>query len=68
MHENRGTKEENIEKVKKSEANREWLHRLSERQRRKRLSAAIGRQRLVAQAEIDRLSSLLTIPEKNAGE
>lgn len=64
MHENRGAKEENIEEVKKSEANREWLHRLSERQRRKRLSAAIGRQRLVAQAEIDRLSSLLTIPEK----
>ncbi len=64
MQENRGAKEENIEEVKKSEANREWLHRLSERQRRKRLSAAIGRQRLVAQAEIDRLSSLLTIPEK----
>lgn len=64
MHENRGAKEENIEEIKKSEANREWLHRLSERQRRKRLSAAIGRQRLVAQAEIDRLSSLLTIPEK----
>ncbi|MEA2052468.1 MAG: transcription initiation factor IIB [Euryarchaeota archaeon] len=64
MHENRGAEEENIEEIKKSEANREWLHRLSERQRRKRLSAAIGRQRLVAQAEIDRLSSLLTIPEK----
>ena len=64
MQENRGAKEENIGEVKKSEANREWLHRLSERQRRKRLSAAIGRQRLVAQAEIDRLSSLLTIPEK----
>ena len=64
MHENRGAEEENIKEVKKSEADREWLHRLSERQRKKRLSVAIGRQRLVAQAEIDRLSSLLTIPEE----
>ncbi|MBE0516699.1 MAG: transcription initiation factor IIB [Methanophagales archaeon] len=44
------------------EADRERLHRLSERQRRKRISTAgIGKQRLAAQAEIDRLSSLLSI-------
>jgi transcription initiation factor TFIIB len=65
MYENRGAKEENIEGLKRiSESDRERLRRLSERQRRKRLSSAIGRQRLVAQAEIDRLSSLLSIPEK----
>lgn len=44
------------------EADRERLHRLSERQRRKRISTGIGKQRLAAQAEIDRLSSLLSIP------
>jgi transcription initiation factor TFIIB len=44
------------------EVDRERLHRLSERQRRKRISTGIGKQRLAAQAEIDRLSSLLSIP------
>ena len=44
------------------EADRERLYRLSERQRRKRISTGIGKQRLAAQAEIDRLSSLLSIP------
>lgn len=46
------------------EADRECLQRLSERQRRKRISIGIGKQRLAAQAEIDRLSSLLSIPEE----
>ena len=46
------------------EADRERLHRLSERQRRKRISTGIGKHRLAAQAEIDRLSSLLSIPEE----
>ncbi len=46
------------------EADRERLQRLSERQRRKRISIGIGKQRLAAQAEIDRLSSLLSIPEE----
>jgi transcription initiation factor TFIIB len=48
----------------RSEMDRERLQRLSERQRRKRLSRTIGKQRLVAQAEIDRLSALLSIPEE----
>ncbi len=48
----------------RSTIDRERLHRLSERQRRKKLSNPIGKQRLHAQDEIDRLSSLLSIPEK----
>jgi len=51
-----------------SESDRERLHRLSERQRRKKISTAIGRQRLVARAEIDRLSALLSIPDKTREE
>jgi transcription initiation factor TFIIB len=49
---------------KRSEGDRERLKRLSERQRRKKLSRAIGKQRLHAQEEIERLSALLSIPEK----
>ncbi len=49
---------------RRSEADRERLQRLSERQRRKRISNAIGKQRLHAQDEIDRLSSLLSMPEQ----
>ncbi len=57
--------EENVGGVRKiSESDREHLHRLSEHQRRKKISTAIGKHRLVAQVEIDRLSSLLSIPEK----
>lgn len=41
---------------------RERLHKLSERQRRKRTSTGFGKHHLAAQAEIDRLSSLLSIP------
>ncbi len=47
-----------------SESDRERLYRLSEHQKRRKISTAIARQRLVAQTEIDRLSSLLSIPEK----
>lgn len=49
---------------RRSEVDRERLQMLSERQRRKRLGAAIGKRRLHAQEEIDRLSSLLSIPEQ----
>lgn len=49
---------------RRSEVDRERLQMLSERQRRKRVSTAIGKQRLHAQEEIDRLSSLLSIPEQ----
>jgi transcription initiation factor TFIIB len=49
---------------KRSGVDRERLQRLGERQRRKRINAAIGKQRLHAQDEIDRLSSLLSIPEE----
>lgn len=63
MPEKNGT--ENVgDARKRSEADRERLQRLSERQRRKRLSNAIGKQRLHAQDEIDRLSSLLSMPEQ----
>ena len=48
----------------RSELDRERLQRLSERQRRKRLGRTIGKQRLVAQAEIERLSALLSIQEE----
>jgi transcription initiation factor TFIIB len=44
------------------EIDRERLQKLSERQRRKRMSTGIGKQRLAAQAEIDRLASMLSIP------
>lgn len=49
---------------KVSASNREHLQRLSELQRRKKLRASVGRQRLVAQSEIERLSALLSIPEE----
>ncbi|MHC1610319.1 MAG: transcription initiation factor IIB [Candidatus Methanospirareceae archaeon] len=49
---------------RRSEADRERLQRLSERQRRRRIDAALGKQRLHAQEEIDRLSSLLSIPKQ----
>lgn len=53
-----------VDKVDKElSLNRVQLQRLSELQRRKKLSASVGRQRLVAQSEIERLSSLLSIPE-----
>jgi transcription initiation factor TFIIB len=56
---------ENVDGVRKpSESDRERLHNLRELQRRKKINRAIGRQRLVAQAEIDRLSSLLSVPEE----
>jgi len=62
MHESEEEEKETIEGARKiSESDRERLYKLSERQRRKK-GTAIGRQRLVAQAEIDRLSSLLSIP------
>ncbi len=48
---------------KMTSPNREHLQRLSELQRRKKLSASVGRQRLVAQSEIERLSSMLFVPE-----
>lgn len=48
----------------RSESDRERLRRLSERQRRKKMTNTIGKQRLHAQDEIDRLSSLLSIPER----
>lgn len=48
----------------RSEVNRERLQQLSERQRRKKLSRSIGKQRLHAQDEIERLSSLLSIQER----
>ncbi len=51
-------------KGRTSESDRERLYRLSEHQKRRKISTAIARQRLVAQTEIDRLSSLLSIPEK----
>jgi transcription initiation factor TFIIB len=58
-------KKEDVEGVRKAlNPDREQLRRLSERQRRRKISTALGRQRLVAQAEIDRLSSQLSIPEK----
>ncbi|RJS85901.1 hypothetical protein CW713_01050 [Methanophagales archaeon] len=53
-----------IGRERTSESDRERLYRLSEHQKRKKMSTAIARQRLVAQSEIDRLSSLLSIPEK----
>jgi transcription initiation factor TFIIB len=48
----------------RSEVDRERLQQLSERQRRKKLSRSIGKQRLHAQDEIERLTSLLSIHEK----
>ncbi len=65
MRDNVESKGESVEGARiLSESDRERLHKLSERQRRKKINRAIGRQRLVAQAEIDRLSSLLSIPEE----
>jgi transcription initiation factor TFIIB len=49
---------------KRPEEDRERLKRLSERQRRKKLGRSIGKQRLHAQDEIERLSATLNIPEK----
>ena len=58
-------KEESVRSVKKmSESDMERLHRLSEHQKRKKITIGIGKRRLVAQMEIDRLSSLLAVPEK----
>ena len=51
-------------KERAKEVDRERLQKLSERRRKKRMSMGIGKQRLAAQAEIDRLSSLLSIPEE----
>ena len=63
MHEE--DREESVgESRERSEIDRERLQRISERQRRKRLGSAIGKQRLHAQDEIERLSSLLSIPDK----
>lgn len=63
MRENVENKNESAEGARAiSESDRERLHKLSEHQRRKKINKAIGRQRLVAQAEIDRLSALLSIP------
>lgn len=63
MRENVENKKESVEGARAiSESDRERLHKLSEHQRRKKINRAIGRQRLVAQAEIDRLSALLSIP------
>lgn len=63
MRENVENKNESVEEARAiSESDRERLHKLSEHQRRKKINKAIGRQRLVAQAEVDRLSSLLSIP------
>ena len=66
---NTGDEEESIRGVKRensktADPDRERLHRLSEHQKRKKISTSISRQRLVAQAEIDRLSTLLSIPDK----
>lgn len=49
---------------KRPEEDRERLKRLSERQRRTKLGRSIGKQRLHAQEEIERLSATLNIPEK----
>lgn len=55
----------NVEEVqRRSELTRERLQQLSERQRRKKLSRSIGKQRLHAQDEIERLSSMLFINEE----
>ena len=63
MHEEE--REESVAEVLgRSELDRQRLQRLSERQRRKRLGRTIGKQRLVAQAEIERLSALLSIQEE----
>ncbi len=43
---------------------REHLQRLSELHRRRRLRSSAGRQRMVAQTEIERLASSLAIPEE----
>jgi len=65
MRENTEDKEGSIGEVKRmSESDRERLHRLSEHQKRKKITMGIGKRRLVAQAEIDRLSALLSIPEE----
>jgi len=65
VHGNMEDKEVSTGETRKiSEPDRARLHRLSEHQKRKKISTAIGRQRLVAQAEIDRLSALLSIPDK----
>ncbi len=65
MRENTEDKEGSIGEVKRmSESDRERLHRLSEYQKRKKITMGIGKRRLVAQAEIDRLSELLFIPEE----
>jgi len=48
----------------RSEDDRARLKRLSERQRRKKLGRSIGKQRLHAQDEIERLSGTLNIPER----
>lgn len=66
---NTGDKEESMRGVKRensktADSDRERLHRISEHQKRKKISTSISRQRLVAQAEIDRLSTLLSIPDK----
>ena len=44
------------------EPDREYLQRLSELQRKRRLSASVRRHQMVARAEIERLSSSLAVP------
>ena len=69
MLEEEEKKEERAEEARKrSELDRERLQRLSERQRRKKLSRTIGKQRLRAQDEIERLSALLVIAEQTREE
>ncbi|MFZ2070980.1 MAG: hypothetical protein WAV32_05200 [Halobacteriota archaeon] len=53
-----------VDAEKASALDRAHLQRLSELQRKKKLRAVIGRQRLIAQSEIERLASLLSIPEE----
>ena len=65
MRQNATDKEGSVERGReRSKLERERLYRLSQQQKRRKLSTAMGKNLLIAQTEIDRISSLLSIPEE----